>query len=210
MDCKKLRKDMVEFQLKKRGIRDSKTLDAFRTVPREKFVPPDQLKYAYEDGPLPIGHGQTISQPYIAALMTEALCLKGNETILEIGTGSGYQAAIIAHIGCRVYSVERILSLSQTAKNILKELGYEIETRIGDGTLGWEKYAPYDGIIVTAGGPRIPPSLITQLKDGCRLIMPVGSRYVQDIILVRKEHGKPVQENLGGCQFVSLKGKEGW
>jgi len=206
-----LRRKMVEEQIIARGIKDKKVISAFLKVPREEFVPEDLKKYAYIDSPLSIGEGQTISQPYIVALMTEALKLKGGEKVLEIGTGSGYQSAILAEIGCEVYSVERIESLAKKAENILRKLGYNVKIKIGDGTLGWEEYSPYDRIIVTAAGPKIPDTLLFQLseKEG-RLIMPVGDRFFQDLLLVIKR-GKEIEKiNLGGCQFVPLIGKEGW
>ncbi len=210
IDFERLRKKMVETQLIPRGIKDKKVIEAFLTVPREKFVPENLKESAYDDTPLPIGEGQTISQPYIVALMTELLQLKGREKVLEIGTGSGYQAAILSEIGCEVYSVERIPSLAKRAGKILQQLGYIVKIKIGDGTLGWEEYAPYDGIIVTAAGPKIPQSLLTQLKEGGRIIMPVGDLFTQDLIRITKVKGKFIKENFGGCQFVPLKGKEGW
>jgi len=202
---------MVEEQIIARGIKDKKVISAFLKVPREEFVPEDLKKYAYIDSPLSIGEGQTISQPYIVALMTEALKLKGYEKVLEIGTGSGYQAAILAEIGCEVYSVERIESLAKRAESLLKKLGYNVKIKIGDGTLGWEEYSPYDRIIVTAAGPKIPETLLAQLSENeGRLIMPIGDRFFQDLILVIKR-GKEIEKiNLGGCQFVPLIGKEGW
>lgn len=210
MNYEELRKDMVEYQLMRRGIRDKKVIDAFLKVAREKFVPEEMKKNAYEDRPLPIGEGQTISQPYIVALMTEALKLSGKEKVLEVGTGSGYQAAILAEIGCKVFSIEKIPSLAERAKKTLKNLNYSVKIKVGDGTLGWEEFAPYDRIIVTAGGPKIPPSLIKQLGENGKLIMPVGDFFYQDLILITKKRGKIIEENLGGCQFVPLKGKEGW
>ena len=206
-----LRRKMVEEQIIARGIKDKKVISAFLKVPREEFVPEDLRKYAYIDSPLSIGEGQTISQPYIVALMTEALKLKGGEKVLEIGTGSGYQSAILAEIGCEVYSVERIESLAKKAENILRKLGYNVKIKIGDGTLGWKEYSPYDRIIVTAAGPKIPDTLLFQLSENeGRLIMPVGDRFFQDLILVIKR-GKEIEKiNLGGCQFVPLIGKEGW
>jgi len=210
VDFERLRRKMVETQLIPRGIRDRKVIDAFLIVSREKFVPESLKESAYDDTPLPIGEGQTISQPYIVALMTELLQLKGEEKVLEVGTGSGYQAAILSEIGCEVYSVERIPSLATKADKILQQLGYHIKIKIGDGTLGWEEYAPYDGIIVTAGGPKIPQSLLTQLKEGGRIVMPVGDMFSQDLIRIKKGKGEFIKENFGPCQFVPLKGKEGW
>ncbi|MCS7180855.1 MAG: protein-L-isoaspartate(D-aspartate) O-methyltransferase, partial [bacterium] len=166
---------------------------------------------AYDDCPLPIGEGQTISQPYIVALMTEALKLKEKEKVLEIGTGSGYQAAILAEIGCEVYSVERIETLAKRAEKVLSKLGYKVRIKIGDGTLGWPEFSPYDKIIVTAAGPEIPESLLSQLSENeGRLIIPIGDRFIQDLILIVKKGKKIERNNLGGCQFVPLIGKEGW
>jgi len=210
IDFEKLRRKMVETQLIPRGIKDKKVIEAFLIVPREKFVSENLKEFAYDDTPLPIGEEQTISQPYIVALMTELLQLKGGEKVLEIGTGSGYQAAVLSEIGCDVYSVERIPSLATRAGKILQQLGYIVKIKIGNGTLGWEEYAPYDGIIVTAAGPKIPQSLLTQLKEGGRIVMPVGNMFTQDLIRITKVKGKFIKENFGGCQFVPLKGKEGW
>ena len=210
IDFEKLRRKMVETQLIPRGIKDKKVIEAFLIVPREKFVSENLKEFAYDDTPLPIGEGQTISQPYMVALMTELLQLKGGEKVLEIGTGSGYQSAILSEIGCDVYSVERIPLLATRAGKILQQLGYIVKIKIGDGTLGWEEYAPYDGIIVTAAGPRTPQSLLTQLKEGGRIVMPVGDMYLQELIRITKVKGKFIKENFGGCQFVPLKGKEGW
>lgn len=210
MDFEKLRKDMVKFQLKARGIKDEKVLHAFLKVPREEFVPANLRDCSYQDTPLPIGEGQTISQPYIVALMTESLCLSEKEKVLEIGTGSGYQSAILAEIGCEVYSIERIPVLAERAQKILSKLGYSVKIKVGDGTLGWEENSPYEKIIITAAGPKIPPTLISQLKNNGKLIMPIGDIYFQDLILITKKNGEIIKENLGGCQFVPLKGKEGW
>jgi protein-L-isoaspartate(D-aspartate) O-methyltransferase len=210
-DFESLRKEMVENQIIRRGIKDKKVIDAFLKVPRDEFVPENLKEYAYEDSPLPIGEGQTISQPYIVALMTESLKLNGKEKILEIGTGSGYQSAILAEIGCKVYSVERIEALARRAEEILTKLGYKVNIKIGDGTLGWEEFSPYDRIIVTAASPEIPEPLIEQLSENeGRLIIPVGDRYIQDLILLIKTKDKIEKFNLGGCQFVPLIGKKGW
>ncbi|MCK4244098.1 MAG: protein-L-isoaspartate(D-aspartate) O-methyltransferase [Candidatus Omnitrophica bacterium] len=210
-DFKRERELMVKEQLISRGVKDPLVLNAFRKVPREKFVPLEQGDESYGDFPLPIGEEQTISQPYIVALMTEALRLKGEEKILEIGTGSGYQAAIIAEIVKEVYTIERIAILAQRAKKILKELSYQnIKIKIGDGTKGWKEFSPYDGIIVTAAAPRVPESLIKQLAKGGRLIIPIGDLYSQELILYEKKRGRLITANFGGCRFVPLKGEEGW
>jgi protein-L-isoaspartate(D-aspartate) O-methyltransferase len=202
---------MVKEQLISRGIKDKRLLQAFQKVPRHKFVPPNLEKSAYVDSPLPIGEGQTISQPYMVALMTEYLNLKGDEIVLEIGTGSGYQAAILAELCKMVFSVERYSTLADKAIKILQELGYEnIKIKIGDGTMGWSEFAPFDGIIVTAGAPRIPPKLIEQLKDGAKMVIPIGGHFSQTLTLVEKT-GKDIQETpICGCVFVPLIGQEGW
>lgn len=205
-----MRKKMVETQIAGRGITGKNVVDAFLKVPREKFVPERLREYAYEDGPLSIGEGQTISQPYIVALMTASLQLEKGMKVLEIGTGSGYQAAILAETGCDVYSVERVAVLAERAGNILKLLGYNVKIKVDDGTLGWDEFAPYDRVMVTAGGPAIPAPLFSQLKESGKMIMPVGDTVYQDLILVTRSGGRMVKENLGGCQFVLLKGAEGW
>ncbi|MCM8762240.1 MAG: protein-L-isoaspartate(D-aspartate) O-methyltransferase [Candidatus Omnitrophica bacterium] len=210
LDFARVRKLMVENQLISRGIRNKKVIDVFLKIPREKFVPEHLKEYAYEDGPLSIGKGQTISQPYIVALMTEALDVKGGEKVLEVGTGSGYQSAILAEMGCEVYSIERIPELARTAKKVLEGLGYNVKIKVGDGTLGWDEFSPYDRIVVTAAGPEIPPSLYNQLKDGGIIIMPVGDRYFQDLILVKKIGTRMERRSFGGCQFVPLIGTGGW
>jgi len=211
MDYKSLREHMVERQLMPRNITDDKVLTAFRKVERHNFVTEKLRDAAYGDHPLPVGDGQTISQPYMVALMTQALALEGNENVLEIGTGSGYQTAILAEIAKNVYSVERFESLANTARSTLQCFGYNnVEIRIGDGTLGWEEHAPYDRIIVTAGSPRVPLSLVTQLKDGGRMIIPVGGHSSQALTSVEKRNGRIVSKDLCGCVFVPLIGKEGW
>lgn len=211
-DIERLRKAMVDEQLIGRGISDEKVLAAFRKVPRHEFVEKRLINSAYNDYPLPIGSGQTISQPYIVALMTQGLKLKGGEKILEIGTGSGYQAAILASIAKEVYSVERFKELADTAEKRLQKLGYNnIKIKIGDGTLGWEEFAPYDGIIVTAGSPGVPESLVKQLKDGGRMLIPVGSGWFGQILMLIEKTGDTVRAGeLCGCAFVPLIGKEGW
>jgi protein-L-isoaspartate(D-aspartate) O-methyltransferase len=205
---------MVDGQLAGRDIRDPTVLDAMRTVPREAFVPADLADRAYEDGPLPIGSGQTISQPYIVAFMIAAAAPQGGDRALEIGTGSGYAAAVLASIVKEVYTVERIAVLADTARSRLGDLGYRnVHVRCGDGTLGWPEYAPYDVIIVTAGGPRVPPALLAQLAPGGRLIMPVGSdAHFQWLVrhCRRPADGKLVEERLEAVAFVPLIGAQGW
>jgi len=206
-----LRNEMVDTQLIPRGISDPLVIGAFRKVPRHRFAPENIRISAYEDAALPIGEGQTISQPYMVAIMTELLKLKGDEKVLEIGTGSGYQAAILAELCKKVITVERIVSLSQRSEKILKEMGYSnIEFVIGDGTLGYPEEAPYEGIIVTAGCPKIPSPLIDQLAEGGRLVIPVGERYLQTLTIATKEKGKISIEESIGCVFVPLIGKYGW
>jgi len=211
MDFDEMRKKMVKEQLVSRGISDRRTLDAFLKVARHIFVPPNLSASAYADNPLPIGFGQTISQPYMAALMTECLRLKGGEKVLEIGTGSGYQAAILAEIVSMVYSVERCEELAERSGNALNDLGYKnIEIETGDGTLGWEENAPYDAIIVTAGAPDIPKSLIRQLAEGGRLVIPVGDTHSQVLRVCVKDKYGAASDAVCGCTFVPLIGKEGW
>jgi len=182
-----------------------------KKVPRHLFVEEALQSQAYSDHPLPIGEKQTISQPYMVALMTEALQLKGNEKVLEIGAGSGYQSAILAELAERVFSIERIRALAIKARQLLYELGYiNIEIKIFDGTYGWAEEAPFDGIIVTAGAPDIPQPLVDQLVMDGRLVIPVGDAYVQDLIRVTKTKGEMKKEDLGGCRFVKLIGKYGW
>ncbi|MBW2022675.1 MAG: protein-L-isoaspartate(D-aspartate) O-methyltransferase [Deltaproteobacteria bacterium] len=210
-DYRLARERMVRTQLVPRGITDQRVLDAIMKVPRHLFVEEALRGEAYNDHPLPIGHKQTISQPYIVALMTQALELKGDEHTLEIGTGSGYQTAILAQLCEKVYTVERIRPLLEQARKRLWELGYtNILFKAFDGTLGWEEYAPFDAIIVTAGAPRIPQPLIDQLADGGRLVIPVGGKFSQELIRVTKKNGDLIQKNLGGCRFVDLIGVHGW
>ncbi|MCK9265644.1 protein-L-isoaspartate(D-aspartate) O-methyltransferase [bacterium] len=210
MDFLKLRKEMVDSQLIPRGIRDKNVLNAFLRVPRELFVPKDLRHFAYNDSPVLIGEGQTISQPYIVALMTQALNISKNDKILEIGTGSGYQSAILAEMGCVLYSIEKRSELAQRAEKVLKQLGYNVKIKVGDGTLGWQEFSPYDGIIVTAGGPTMPNSLFNQLREEGRMVIPIGDLHYQELTLIKKVKGKRVIEELGGCRFVNLEGKEGW
>ena len=205
------RENMVKNQLIDRGIKDAFILDAFRTVPRHEFVSKEYIEDAYRDSPLPIGKQQTISQPYIVALMTAQLKLTGKERILEIGTGSGYQTAILAKLTQKVFSIERLMSLSETAKTHLASLGYtNIETKVGDGSLGWSEHAPYDGIIVTAAAPEVPASLIQQLKVGGKLVIPIGERFSQSLIVSIKYEDKVETKIICGCIFVPLIGELGW
>ncbi|MDD5450165.1 MAG: protein-L-isoaspartate(D-aspartate) O-methyltransferase [Candidatus Omnitrophica bacterium] len=205
------RNAMVDAQLIARGITDRRVLDAFRRVLRHEFVPDSLKKQAYEDHPLPIGEGQTISQPYMVAIMTESLGLKGSEKVLEIGTGSGYQTAILAELAKEVYSIERFADLADAAKKTLDGLGYKnVTVKTGDGTLGWQEQAPYDGIIVTAGAPEIPESLIKQLKESGRLVIPVGGTFSQVLTVFTKKKDKIISNEICGCVFVPLVGKEGW
>jgi protein-L-isoaspartate(D-aspartate) O-methyltransferase len=210
-DFAKAREWMVEEQLVSRGIHDPKTLAAMRKVPRHLFVEEALKNQAYGDFPLPIGRGQTISQPYIVALMTQALGLKGHESVLEIGTGSGYQAAILAQICAKVYTIERIDSLLVQARKVFDSLHYlNILTKLDDGTNGWPEYAPYDAIIVTAGGPRVPEPLLGQLADPGTLVIPVGDRGVQDLRRVTKRDGQITEKTIEFVRFVSLIGDHGW
>lgn len=203
---------MVKNQLKRRDITDQQVLKAFRKVPRHLFVPEEMRDRAYQDYPLPIGEGQTISQPYIVALMTQALNLQEEDKILEIGTGSGYQTAILAELGGQVYTMEVFESLSRNAQSILKRLGYEnVHFKIGDGTVGWEEHAPYGKIIGTGSVPKVPGSLLDQLNAPGRLVIPVGSRRMQELLLVKKDReGDLEEEDLCPCSFIQLKGREGW
>nr|WP_321466139.1 protein-L-isoaspartate(D-aspartate) O-methyltransferase [uncultured Desulfobulbus sp.] len=205
------RERMIEEQLVARGITDQRVLDAMRTVPRHLFVEDAMQAHAYGDFPLPIGSGQTISQPYIVALMTLALHLRGHERILEIGTGSGYHAAILSRLCQKVYTVERIDGLVSRARKVFDRLRYyNIVSRIDDGTVGWAAEAPFDGIIVTAGGPHIPEPLLEQLADPGRMVMPVGGQTVQDLKLVEKRDGEVSISTLEQVRFVDLIGVHGW
>ena len=192
-------------------IKDKRVLAVMARMPRERFVPPESRHLAYEDIPLPIGLEQTISQPFIIALMTEALELTGGEKVLEIGSGSGYQAAILAELAGVVITVERLPPLAKAAKRVLNSLGYSnIEIHLAEETLGWLGGAPYDAIMVTAGAPRVPPDLLAQLAIGGRMVIPVGSRYLQELCKITKHKKKNKVQNLGGCRFVSLIGKSAW
>ena len=199
------RRQMVEEQLRQRNIREERVLQAMATVPRHLFVPPAWRSQAYNDGPLPIGEEQTISQPYIVALMTESLRLKGTETVLEIGTGSGYQAAVLSVLTKKVYSIEIIPELAETARERLATLGYKnVEVIVGDGNLGWQARSPYDAIIVTAAAPEIPPVLIEQLAEGGRMVLPVEVGQEQHLLRLQKVEGRMIREDLGPVRFVPL------
>ncbi len=197
--------------LEDRGIADTRVLDAIERTRRDLFMPEEMRSLAYLNDALPIGCGQTISQPLIVAMMTEALQLTGEETVLEIGTGSGYQAAILSQLCKKVVTIERLEELSQRARQALAAQGYtNIEFRVGDGTLGCPELGPYDGILVTAAAPQVPQPLYEQLKVGGRMIVPVGDESLQELLLVTREEKKPNVRNLGGCRFVKLIGEAGW
>jgi len=201
------RLQMVEQQLRQQGIRDERVLQAMTTVPRHLFVPPTLRFRAYDNGPLPIGEGQTISQPYIVALMSEALLLTGAETVLEVGTGSGYQTAVLSRVAKRVHSVEILPQLAETARERLTALGCDnVTVVVGDGNLGWAAGSPYAAIIVTAAAPQVPQALLDQLADGGRLVLPVGAGETQHLLRLHKSGGKVTQEDLGLVQFVPLVG----
>jgi protein-L-isoaspartate(D-aspartate) O-methyltransferase len=202
---------MVDRQIALRGISDQLVLDAMRKVPRHHFVPANMAVYAYEDSPLSIGQGQTISQPYIVALMTEMLGLKGGEKVLEVGTGSGYQAAILCELAGSVYSIERHPTLADAARERLEKAGYtNFSVTSGDGTLGWQDFTPYDAILVTAAAPHVPQTLLDQLADGGRLVIPVGERFVQTLqTWTRKKNDFLMNENIR-VVFVPLIGEQGW
>ncbi len=210
-DFSKERQTMVAEQLRRRGIRDERVLAAMAKVPRHLFVPSGSHSESYEDRPLPIGDGQTISQPYMAAVMTQSLELRGGEKILEIGTGSGYQTAVLAELAKLVFTVERLFALFQKAESRLRDLGYEnIHGRLGDGSKGWSEKAPFDGILVTAGAPEVPPALKFQLSEGGKLLIPVGSRYSQNLLKITRTGTRFEEEEITGCVFVPLVGESGW
>ncbi len=192
-------------------IKDKRVLEIMSRIPRERFVPSENQHLAYEDGPLPIGLDQTISQPFIIALMTEALELSGSEKVLEVGTGSGYQTAILAELTRLVVTTERLPALAERAKSVLDSLGYtNIEVHLAEETLGWQSEAPYDTIMVTAGAPRVPVDLLAQLAIGGRMVIPIGSRYVQELYKITRRKKKNIFQNLGSCRFVSLISKDAW
>jgi len=205
------RERMVEHQLRRRGIHDERILDAMLRVPRHKFVPPQFWHEAYDDHPLPIAEEQTISQPFIIAVSLQALALTGTESVLEVGTGSGYQTALLALLARQVYSIERHAVLANTAEGVLRDLQLNnVKITVGDGSRGWPEFAPYDGILVSAAAPTLPRSLIDQLADGGRMVIPVGSPEVQQLELLRKAVGSTTSEVIEGCRFVPLIGAEGF
>ena len=205
------REEMVRSQIEARGIKDPRVLSAFRKVPRHLFVSEALREQAYGDYPLPIGEQQTISQPYIVAEMTQALELSQDDRVLEVGTGSGYQAAILAQIVYRVYTVERRRTLYMQTRNLFDKLNFHnIVTRYADGTKGWQEESPFDAIVVTAGAPEMPEVLINQLAEGGRLVIPVGNQHTQELIKIYRDKGSIQQTNLGGCRFVKLVGEHGW
>ncbi|MHB8766751.1 MAG: protein-L-isoaspartate(D-aspartate) O-methyltransferase [Deferrisomatales bacterium] len=207
----RLRDQMVRAQIEARGVRDPRLLAALGRVPRHEFVPEASRHLAYDDTPLPIGRGQTVSQPYMVALMTEALGVGPGDRVLEVGTGAGYQAAVLAELGCRVFTIERDPVLAREAGERLARLGYgAVDVREGDGTLGLPREAPFRGIVVTAGGPRVPEALKAQLEDGGVLVIPVGDRGSQALLRLIRQGDRFATEDLGGCRFVPLVGEEGW
>lgn len=205
------RRAMVATQLRRRGIRDERVLRAMEKVPRHLFVPPSLQATAYDDKPVPVGEGQTISQPFIVAYMLESLQIAPENRVLEIGTGTGYQAALLGELALEVYTVERVFALYHTARENLANLGYSNVTVIhGDGTRGLPEHAPYDRIIVAAAAPDIPTALFEQLAEGGRMIIPVGTPELQELLLVRKHDGLPATQQLEGCRFVPLLGEQGF
>jgi len=210
-DDTQLRHSMVAQQLSQRGIEDPRVLQAMRDIPRHFFVPARHRAMAYEDTPLSIGYEQTISQPLMVAMMTAALQLHGQERVLEIGTGSGYQAAILARLALVVFSIERVPELAAQARATLAMAGItNVHVLVGDGSLGLPEHGPYDAIIVTAASPRVPPALVDQLKPGGRLLVPVGDRHEQTLMRLTATSTAPRVERLGGCRFVPLIGQQGW
>ena len=212
LDLERARRRMLDRDLVGRGISDPRVLRAMATVPRERFVGQEQVAWAYDDAPLPIGEGQTISQPYIVARMAEALALASTDRVLEIGTGSGYAAAVLAEIAAEVFTVERIAALADRARRRLAGLGYDsVHVRVGDGTLGWPEHAPYDAIVATAGGPDVPAALLEQLAIGGSLVMPVGPLlHGQRLVRIMRGPGDYRREELEPVAFVPLVGAQGW
>jgi protein-L-isoaspartate(D-aspartate) O-methyltransferase len=206
-----LRRRMVDEQLAGQGIRDARVLDALREVPRHLFVPESEVDQAYENHPVAIGEGQTISQPWIVARMSQALALQGGEKTLEVGSGSGYQTAVLKALGADVYTIERVPELSERARRNVERAGYSgVHYRIGDGSKGWPEEAPFDRVIVTAGAPSLPLSLVEQLRDGGSMVIPVGGGEEQELLLVRRGQGRVTRERICTCVFVKLWGEEGW
>ena len=202
---------MVDRQLRRRGVSDERVLAAMGKVPRELFVPPSARELAYEDGALPIGYGQTISQPYIVGVICSLLSLGGSESVLDVGTGSGYQAAVLAELAAEVTTIERMPELVEKAQDALAEAGYDdVDVRLGDGSLGVPEKAPFDGIAVAAAAPTVPQHLYGQLAEGGRLVLPKGSRWGQDLVLVVKTGEGPVERRSVPCRFVPLLGEEGF
>ena len=211
MKFRRLREKMVTTQIEARGIRDQRVLEAMRKVPRHLFVSEALQDQSHGDFPLPIGEGQTISQPYIVAEMTQALELTKDDSVLEIGTGSGYQTAILAELAYRVYTIERVRKLFIAVRKTLDQLEYHnVVAKCSDGTLGWPEESPFDAIIVTAGAPKVPEALVEQLKVGGRLVIPVGNRFSQSLLKIVKHEDAIDQLDLGGCRFVKLVGNHGW
>jgi protein-L-isoaspartate(D-aspartate) O-methyltransferase len=206
---KEEKKNLIKI-LRTRGIRDQNILDAFYKVPREKFIPEALRKFAYDDNALPIAHGQTISQPYTVAIMTLASQIRKGNKVLEVGTGSGYQAAILCELGAEVYSIERIAELYESAEKLLSDSGYKVKLKIDDGSLGWEEYSPFDNIIVTAAAPSPPKSLINQLNINGKLVVPVGTLDSQTLYIVKKTQGGTEVNTIDSFRFVPLIGMEGW
>ena len=205
------RSRMVEEQIMGRGVKDARVLAAMRKIPRHEFLPEAIRGVAYADQALPIGEGQTMSQPYMVALMTELLDLKATERVLEIGTGSGYQAAVLAELCEKVYTVERVKTLAAQARVVLDRLGYKnVAIKVYDGTYGWKEMAPFDAVIVTAGSPDVPSALVDQLRDGGRLVIPVGERYAQQLLKIVRKAGGTITEKSIPCVFVPLIGAFGW
>jgi len=211
IDFKSLQEEMVTQQIMRRGVVTPRVIEAFRKVPRHLFVPEEFWSHSYNDHPLPIGEGQTISQPYMVALMTDLLDLKEDEKALEIGTGSGYQAAILAELAKEVYTIERHKVLAERAEKLLKDLKYlNVKVLVGDGTKGWEEFSPYQKIIVTASAPNVPQPLFEQLDETGKLVIPIGGRWSQDLILIEKRKGKMIKRSICGCVFVPLIGEYGY
>jgi protein-L-isoaspartate(D-aspartate) O-methyltransferase len=211
LDLTEAREQMVAEQLERRGIKDARVLAAMREVERERFIPPEYAEHAYDDGPLPIGSAQTISQPYMVALMSEVATLEGHERVLEVGTGSGYQAAVLARLAKEVYSIESVAALHDRARAILRVMGIaNVYLRCGDGSSGWPEAAPFDAIVVTAAMPGIARPLLEQLTPGGRLVAPVGEDELQTLVRVRRLNGSWQEEYFGECRFVKMTGKLGF